>query len=270
MSTHPAPPTALIAEDEPLLAQALQAELQHLWPDLHIVANVRDGTAALEAALLHLPNVVLLDIRMPGLTGLEVASALAEDWPDTQQLPRLVFVTAYDQYAVQAFEAQALDYLLKPVQTQRLARTVDRLRQRLTPAASLTQSAQTLHTSLHKIELSLTPPTATPTHLQAIHATVGSVLHRIPMDEVLFFSAADKYVRVVTAQREYLIRTPIKALLPQLDPAQFWQIHRSTVVQAKAVASVHRDAASKVWLSLHQHAEKLAVSRLYTDLFKAM
>lgn len=270
MFTHHTPPTALIAEDEPLLAQALQTELQQLWPDLHIVANVSHGSAALEAALVHLPDVVLLDIRMPGLTGLEVASALAEDWPDTQPLPHIVFVTAYDQYAVQAFEAQAIDYLLKPVQTQRLARTVERLRQRHTAASSFKQSAQTLHKQLSQIEHALTPDATAPTRLQAIHATVGSVLHRIPIDRVLFFSAADKYVRVVTAEREYLIRTPIKILLPQLDPDQFWQIHRSTVVQAKAVASVHRDASSKMWLRLHQHTEKLAVSRLYTDLFKSM
>jgi DNA-binding LytR/AlgR family response regulator len=259
--------SALIAEDEPLLAQSLRQELQQLWPELHVVASVADGISALQHTLQHLPDVLFLDIRMPGMTGLDVAQALAEDWPVDRALPRIVFVTAYDQYALQAFDAQALDYLLKPVQRERLARTIERLKQ---PRTTQTNSAQALHASINHIEHALTTSTPQPPRLQAIQANVGAVLHRVALDDVLFFAAADKYVRVVTAQREYLIRTPIKTLRPQLDPAQFWQIHRSTVVQASRIASVSRDAQGKVWLRLKQHSEPLVVSRLHTDLFKAM
>ncbi len=279
------PITALIAEDEPLLAQHLRQELALLWPDLQITAHAADGTSALQQALQHLPNLVFLDIRMPGLSGLEVAHALAEDWPDDHTLPHIVFVTAYDQYALQAFDAQALDYLLKPVQRARLARTVERLQLALSAPADLSHSAQAasaqqLSTSLNQIEQALAKQIspnaslqavsqATP-KLQAIQASVGTVLHRVPVADVLFFAAADKYVRVVTQEREYLIRTPIKALLPQLDADQFWQIHRSTVVQASAIAQASRDAQGKIWLRLKHHPEPLVVSRLHTDLFKAM
>lgn len=258
---------ALIAEDEPLLAQSLRQALQQLWPELQIVASVADGVSALEQCLQHLPDILFLDIRMPAMSGLDVANALTEDWPEHRPLPRIVFVTAYDQYALQAFDAQALDYLLKPVQPERLARTLERLKH---PRAEQAHSAQALHASLNHIEHALTPPAPQPPRLQAIQANVGSVLHRVALADVLFFAAADKYVRVVTAEREYLIRTPIKTLLPQLDPAQFWQIHRSTVVQASAIARASRDAQGKIWLHLNQHPERLVVSRLHTDLFKAM
>ena len=258
---------ALIAEDEPLLAQSLRQALHQLWPELDIVACVGDGLSALQLALQHLPEILFLDIRMPGMSGLEVANALTEDWPDHRAWPHIVFVTAYDQYAVQAFETQALDYLLKPVQPERLARTVERLKR---PNPQLTSHAQTLHNSLHQIEQALVPPQASVPRLAAIQASIGAVLHRVPVQEVLFFAAADKYVRVVTAAREYLIRTPIKVLLPQLDPQVFWKIHRSTVVQAQAIASVSRDAQGKIWLRLKQYPEPLVVSRLHTDLFKAM
>lgn len=263
-------PCAIVAEDEPHLAHSLQQALQQLWPELHIVANMRDGVSAHALALSHLPDVLFLDIRMPGMNGLEVANALAEDWPDTHALPHIVFVTAYDQYALQAFEAQALDYLVKPVRTERLTRTIERLQRAPVAAVSTEQSAHALHTSLHQIERALTTREVQLPRLQAIQASIGSVLHRVALDDVLFFAAAEKYVRVVTAEREYLIRTPIKTLLQQLDTSQFWQIHRSTVVQSRAIAWANRDANGKMWLRLKQHPEPLGVSRLHTDLFKAM
>lgn len=261
---------ALIAEDEPLLSQSLRQELQLLWPELRIVASAGDGVSALQSALALLPDVVFLDIHMPGLSGLEVAEALAEDWPDGRPLPRIVFVTAYDQYALQAFDAQAMDYLLKPVRRERLARTVERLQQALPSQLDMAHSALALHTSLSCIAKTLEAQPAQTQRLEVIQASVGAVLHRVPVADVLFLSAADKYVRVVTAQREYLIRTPVKILLRQLDPSRFWQIHRSTLVQAAAIASTSRDAQGKVWLRLHGHPQALVVSRLHTGLFKAM
>ena len=268
--------TALIAEDEPLLAAALQAELARAWPDLRIVAVAGHGAAAVEQALAHRPDVVFMDIRMPGMNGLDAAAALADEWPtgDTP-FPALVFVTAYDQYAVQAFEAQAVDYLLKPVQAERLARTVARaqalLAQRM-PAPNATATPATdpsLDLALDKLRALLAPgPAAEP--LRVIQASVGSTIRLVPVDEVLCFEAADKYVRVLTADNELLIRTPLKDLLPQLDDRVFWQVHRGTVVRATAVRTVHRDEAGKLNLEVAGLKERVPVSRLYAGRFRAM
>ncbi len=283
----PRPPTALIAEDEPLLAQGLRADLKRLWPELEIVALVGDGDAAVRAALTQRPDVCFLDIRMPGLSGLEVAQALVEDWPDGHPLPLTVFVTAYDQYALQAFEAQAADYLLKPVDTARLSACVERLQRRLAPPQTESPSpprdsaaspasegpAATTETVLAQLRALLThaaPSPARPPRLEVIQANVGSTVHLVPVESVLYFEAADKYVRVVTATEEHLIRTPLKELLPQLDEHVFWQVHRSVVVRASAIAQARRDDAGKLTLHLRDRPEKLVVSRLYAHLFKGM
>jgi DNA-binding LytR/AlgR family response regulator len=274
----PHTPTALIAEDEPLLAHALASELQAAWPALRVVATVGDGASAVREALALQPDVLFFDIRMPGMSGLEAASELAERWPtDGPQacpFPSLVFVTAYDQYAVQAFEAQAVDYLLKPVQAARVQKTVAILRERLMQQA---QGAMDFEATLDQLRglLSGARPDGVQAQggaepLKVLQASVGSAIHLVPVQDVVYFEAADKYVRVLTAQREYLIRTPLKDLLPRLDPQVFWQVHRGTLVQATEIAQVLREESGKTHLTLRSRAEKLPVSRLYAHLFKAM
>ena len=267
--------TALIAEDEPLLAADLQAELARLWPALRVVANVGHGAAAVEEALARRPDVVFLDIRMPGMNGLEAAQALAEDWPAETPLPLIVFVTAYDQYALQAFEHAAVDYVLKPVQPERLAQTCARAQAALNARreAAGTGTPAALEATLAQLRGLLgTPGLSAPAAplLTVIQASVGAAIHMVPVGEVLYFEAADKYVRVITTQREYLIRTSLRELLPQLDTQRFWQIHRGTVVRADAIATALRDESGKVHLTLRGHPDKLVASRLYAHLFKAM
>lgn len=292
MNAH-AHPTALIAEDEPLLAAGLQAELQRLWPELQVVARAANGQQALDLGLERQPDICFLDIRMPGMSGLDAAQALAEDWPDetVRPFPLLVFVTAYDQYAVQAFECQAVDYLLKPVEPSRLASCVQRLqgqlsRRRQTFTAesgadgrcSGTENSwparPDLDTSVEQLRALLssltTHPAASPARLDVIQAQVGHTVHLVPVDEVLYFEAADKYLRVITAEREYLVRLSLRELLPQLDPQRFWQIHRSTVVQLREINTAVRDESGKVVLSLRNRPERLNVSRLYAHRFKGM
>lgn len=264
--------TALIAEDEPLLAQALQAELTRAWPGLQIVASVGDGDAAVAQALRLQPDVLFLDIRMPGQTGLQAAAELADEWPEGAPFPALVFVTAYDAYAVEAFEAQAVDYVLKPVQPERLARTVQRVQQLLAqrqPSVDAFDDA-TLARLRALLVAGHAPSPTTPPRLQVIPASVGQGIRMVPIGEVLVFEAADKYVRVLTEGSEVLIRTPLKELLPQLEPADFWQVHRGTVVRASAIDSVHRDEAGKLSLRLRGRPENWPVSRLYAGQFKAM
>ncbi|WP_394788298.1 LytR/AlgR family response regulator transcription factor [Rhodoferax sp.] len=263
-------PTALIAEDEPLLAQALQAALAQAWPELQIVASVGDGVSAVAQALRLQPDVLFFDIRMPGLDGLEAAAELADAWPSAagRPFPALVFVTAYDSYAVQAFEAQAVDYLLKPVQAARLQKTVSKLQlAQAVPA----QAATHLEATLAQLRsLLATTPAQASAPLKLLQASLGNSIRMVPLAEVLYFEAADKYLRVLTASHEYVLRTPLKELLPQLDAQSFWQIHRGTVVRAEAIDSVLRDEAGRLQLSLRARPEKLAVSRLYAHLFKAM
>jgi DNA-binding LytR/AlgR family response regulator len=262
-------PTALIAEDEPLLAQALQAELARAWPELRVLATAGDGAAAVRAALELRPDVLFFDIRMPGQGGLEAAAELAEEWPAGAPFPALVFVTAYDQYALQAFDAQAVDYVLKPVQAARLQKTAQRLREVLARRAA--PAAAGLEATLGQLRQLLQAAAPAPQPLlKVIQAGVGSGIRMVPVESVVYFEAADKYVRVVTAAGEVLVRTPLKELLPQLDPQLFWQVHRGTVVRATAIESVQRDEAGKLHLVLQGRAERLPVSRLYAHLFKAM
>ena len=301
----PAAPRALIAEDEPLLAAALQHELRTAWPELQIAATVGDGLSAVQQALALQPDVLFFDIRMPGQTGLDAAVVLADAWPAHQTFPALVFVTAYDQYAVQAFEAQAVDYLIKPVQSARLQKTVQKLRLALIQQAqaainSIANSEPQAPTHTQALEPNLqrtvdqlrhllaqpglwpgaepgaplapTPLAAPhqPPRLTVIQASHGNQIHMVPVGDVLYFEAADKYVRVLTASAEYLIRTPLKELADQLDAQEFWQVHRSTLVRASAIATAVRDELGKLHLNLHGRPERLAVSRLYAHLFKAM
>ena len=279
-------PTALIAEDEPLLAAALQAELARAWPALQVVAMVGDGATAVAQALALTPDVLFFDIQMPGLTGLEAAAELLDAWPATtgqtagsKPFPALVFVTAYDQYAVAAFEAQAIDYLLKPVQPARLLKTVQKVQiaQRIRVRAAIDKIASTdlqLEQTLAQLR-ALLPALAQPRTplLQVISATLAgspNAIRMVPIADVLYFEAADKYMRVLTADAEYLIRTPLKDLVAQLDPNEFWQIHRGTLVRASAVHAALRDSNGKLSLALTGRADKLPVSRLYAHLFKAM
>ena len=264
--------TALIAEDEPLLAQALQTELARTWPTLRVLAAVGDGPAAVREALALRPDVLFLDIRMPGQSGLDAAAELAERWEGEAApacFPALVFVTAYDQYAVQAFEAQAVDYVLKPVQPARLARTVARVQAQLARDRQVAPDFEATFGQLRQL-LAATTPSSTGPWLTMIQASVGQTIRMVPVDQVLYFEASDKYVCVFTAAHEFLLRTPLKELLPQLDPQVFWQVHRGTVVRAAAIESVQRDEAGKLTLQLRGRPQRLGVSRLYAHLFRSM
>ena len=265
-------PRALIAEDEPLLATALQQALAQAWPELQVQATVGDGLSAVRQALALRPEVLFFDIRMPGQSGLDAAAELADAWPADRPFPALVFVTAYDQYAVQAFEAQAVDYLLKPVQAARLQKTVQKLQLALTSQASAAINLEATLAQLRNLMAApgLAAPAPPSAPLTVIQASSGNQIHLVPVAEVLYFEAADKYVRVLTTGREYLIRTPLKELAAQLDASEFWQVHRGTLVRASAIASVTRDEAGRLHLALRQRPETLAVSRLYAHLFKAM
>ena len=255
---------ALIAEDEPILAATLARSLRRLWPELEIAGTAPNGVAAVEQALALKPDVLFLDIKMPGQTGLEAAEELAERWEGPAPFPQVVFVTAYDAYAVQAFEQAAADYVLKPVNDTRLARTVERLRSLLEARrgdgglAGLVGQLQALL------------PAAAPGRLTTIRAAVGNVVRMIPVEEVVFFQAVDKYVNVATADSEALIRLSLKELLPQLDPQRFHQVSRGTVVNLHCVASAARDPMGKVVLALRNRPEKLRVSPVYAHLFRQM
>jgi DNA-binding LytR/AlgR family response regulator len=254
-------PTALIADDEPHLARGLAALLQRLWPELTVLPLARNGDEAARAIAEHAPDLAFLDIQMPGLTGLEVAQGI-------EGATRTVFVTAFDEYAVQAFEHAALDYLLKPVTEARLTQCVTRLQRAL--AAATPEPDARLAAALARLMPATAGAAPAPPRLRWIRASQGELTHQVAVDDVLFFRADDKYTCVQTAQAEHLIRTPLLDLLPQLDPDQFWQVHRSTVVNLAHLAGTRRDEASRLWLRLHGHPAELPVSRAYVHLFKAM
>lgn len=253
---------AVVAEDEALLRQALLAALGEAWPQLEIVAECEDGASALEAIAEHRPDVAFLDIRMPGLTGLEVATASAEASPSTQ----IVFVTAYDQYAVDAFERGAIDYLLKPIAADRLAATVQRVQARAAAgsADSAALSALIRQLGARAPEARAEPP------LSWITASTGRETRLILLEDVAYFRADNKYTTVMTADGEALLRKPIRELLDVLDPAVFRQIHRSTIVNMKAVASIVRDDTGKGVVRLRQRPETLTVSQPFMVLFRTM
>jgi DNA-binding LytR/AlgR family response regulator len=247
---------ALIADDEPLLALSLKTALADAWPELEIAAVLPNGLEAVQAAERLRPDVAFLDIQMPGLTGLEAASEIADRLGDAA--PAIVFVTAYDEFAAKAFEVAAVDYILKPASAERLARTVARLKQSRGGLEDLARQLRALG--------SLAPKTAP---IRQLRAGSGNAVKLIPLEDVCYFQAADKYTTVVTAGGEDLIRTPLKELAPQL-PEIFQQVHRGTIVNLDEVAAAVRDEAGRVALRLRHRKEMLAVSRVYADLFKAM
>ena len=252
----------VVAEDEALLREALLNALGKAWPELEIVAECEDGGSALEAIASHQPEVAFLDIRMPGLTGLEVAAAAIEASPSTQ----IVFVTAYDQYAIDAFETGAVDYLLKPIEAARMERTVQRLRARIESGAD---AGEALAPLLQKLIGSLPRP-AQETPLVWLTATSGNATRLILVDDVLYFRADNKYTVVVTATGESLLRKPLKDLLSVLDAAKFRQIHRSSIVNLKAIDSIVRDETGRGTLKLRGRAETLTVSQPFMALFRGM
>ena len=248
--------TAVIADDEPLLRANLRTRLGRLWPELKIVHEMADGRDVDRVLDEHEPQLFFLDIHMPGVNGLEAARAIGGR-------AHVVFVTAYDQYAVEAFERGAIDYVLKPFNDERLEVTVERLKERLEGhPPSLDALVQQLAGRLGGGKAA--------EHLRWIKASVGSNVRLIPVEEVLFFQSDEKYTRVVTCDAEALIRKPIKELLDELDPAKFWQIHRATIVNVDHIASVRRGLKDQAEISLRDHRETLVVSRAFTHLFKQM
>lgn len=269
---------ALIADDERLLREQLKARLAEAWPELDICGTARDGLEAVDLANSLRPDVVFLDIRMPGMTGIEAAREIIalQDWSG-----EIVFVTAYDEYAVAAFEQGALDYLLKPVESDRLEQTAQRVKARLAARSWAANSAQgtaagserTVDALLEKLlqlqnnmSRAAAPPADGP--LRWIQCSTGSTTKLIAVEDVLFFRSDEKYTRVQTRDQEALIRTPIRELVGQLDGQQFWQIHRSTIVNLKAIAAISRDELGRQRVSLNGHPEVLEVSRSFAHLFR--
>lgn len=275
---------ALIADDERLMREQLRARLKEVWPELEIVAEAKNGQEAVELTAQHHPDVVFLDIRMPVMTGVDAARQIsqlptydeADGWPGCE----IVFITAYDQYAVQAFEQGVVDYVLKPAERERLQVTVQRIKQRMAersrpaaegegdPAPLLPTHTPDMQQLLQRLAGQLNP--SGPPKLQWIQASVRQSIQMIPVEEVLFFISDEKYTRVQTATVEALIRKPIKELVEEIDMSLFWQIHRSTLVNIKAIAGVSRDERGRQLVSVRGSKEKLEVSRSYTGLFKAM
>ena len=251
-----APVTAVIADDEPLLRAQLKARLGKLWPELAIVHEMADGRDVDRVIAEHAPRLFFLDIHMPGVNGLEAARAIGKR-------AHVVFVTAFDQYAVEAFEQGAIDYVLKPFNEDRLAATVERLKERLAGAAP-----PPMEELLERLAGRLSPRPAE--HLKWIKASLGQSVRLIPVEEVLFFQSDEKYTRVVTCDAEALIRKPIKELLDELDPDKFWQVHRATIVNVEAIASVRRGLKDQAEIALKDHRETIIVSRNFTHLFKQM
>ncbi len=266
--------TCIIAEDESILRQQLSVKLKKLWPELEQLAAVGDGEAALEAITTHSPTIAFLDIQMPEMTGVEVAQSLAAN---RDLHTHVVFVTAFDQYAVQAFEAGAIDYVLKPYTEERLTATVERLRARLDGLNSADDESeaqtksiappQDLAAMLASLAASLNPGAE---KLRWIKANIGQNLRLIPIEEVLFFQSDEKYTLVATKEFDALIKTPIKELLSGLDTDKYWQIHRSIIVNAAAIDAVVRDFRGQAHVKVKGRKEQLTVSRPFSHLFKQM
>ena len=282
-------PRAVIADDERLMRDQLRARLQQVWPELEIVAEAKNGLEAVQAVREHLPDVIFLDIRMPGLTGVEAAKEIAQlDLGDDALLPEMVFITAYDQYAMDAFEQGAVDYVLKPAEAERLKLTADRLKTRLmqrvndlngqvmgdasaetkAPTADHALASHSVQQLLHLLAAQVSGhPTQ---YLSWLQASVGQTIQMVAVEDVLYCVSDEKYTRVQTAQQEFLIRKPIKELVDELDPAIFWQIHRSTLVNVKAIAGVVRDERGRQAVAVKGRSEKLQVSRSASQLFRSM
>jgi DNA-binding LytR/AlgR family response regulator len=258
--------TAVIADDERLMREQLRARLAEVWPDLQILAEAKNGQEAIEQVHEHKPDLVFLDIRMPEKTGLEAAREIGEAC-------HVVFITAYNEYAVEAFESGAVDYVLKPAERDRLEVTVGRLKKRLgTKPSDLGALLEKLSAKLDRTDGTSVAPGAQASgrYLQWIQASMGQQIRMIPVADVLFFTSDEKYTRVQTETYEALIRKPIKELIDELDPELFWQIHRATIVNVKAIVGVSRDFRGRQLVQVKGHATKLEVSRNYTHLFKQM
>ena len=249
------PPTAIIAEDELPQRRELRAMLADLWPELNILAECDDGLAALQALEDHQPNVAFLDIRMPGVSGLEVARAAGAQC-------QVIFITAYEEYALRAFDEGAVDYLQKPVARERLSRAVERTRARLSSGSPVDMAAL-----LDLVQSRLAP---TGKSIKWITASVGNTMKMFSIDEVLFFQAQDKYTRVVTADSEGHIRTPLKELLAALHSESFWQVHRSAIVRVGAIRAVEKSEDGKLRLTIRGHPEILPVSSAFQYRFRGM
>ena len=243
-------PRAVIADDERLMRDQLRTRLNQVWPELEIVAEAKNGLEAVQAVKDHQPDVIFLDIRMPGLTGVEAAKEIAQlDLGDDALLPEMVFITAYDQYAMEAFEHGVLDYVLKPAETERLRATVARLNKRLIQRESADPQTEdfaigdapspSVQQWLHALSTKMSGHA--PQYLNWLQASVGQNIQMVSVDEVLYCVSDEKYTRIQTLKQEFLIRKPIKELVENLDPQIFWQIHRSTLVNVKAIAGVQRD-----------------------------
>ncbi|MEQ1517102.1 MAG: LytTR family DNA-binding domain-containing protein [Usitatibacteraceae bacterium] len=265
-------PTALICDDEPLLREQLRLRLKKLWPALELIGEATNGAEALTLYESAQPDVVFLDIHMPVMSGLEAARLIGKGRDHNGQLHRahIVFITAYDEHAVEAFERGAIDYVLKPFNEARLAETVARLRERLAAPMSAADDDNTA--SMSKV-LKLLAERAGETadhYLKWIKASVGSTVRLIPVEEVVYFQSDEKYTRVVMDDSEVLVRKPIKELLEELDPNRFWQIHRATIVNTHAIAGVARGLRDQADMKLKGRPETLTVSRNFTHLFKQM
>jgi DNA-binding LytR/AlgR family response regulator len=255
-------PRAIIADDERLMREQLRTRLVDAWPELEIVAEAKNGEEAVAAVREHAPDLAFLDIRMPGMTGIEAARAIGDAC-------HIVFITAYNEYAVDAFEHGAVDYVLKPAERERLEVTVSRLKKRLGQRPS--DLGDLLAKLSARLDAAEAPGAAKASgRLQWIQASVGQQLKLIPVADILFFTSDEKYTRVQTETFEALIRKPIKELVEELDPEKFWQIHRSTIVNADAIAGVTRDFRGRQLVQVRGRPDKLEVSRNYTHLFKQM
>ncbi|WP_257884712.1 LytR/AlgR family response regulator transcription factor [Variovorax sp. RO1] len=259
---------AVIAEDEPVLSRTLQRLLFEAWPDLEIAGVAEDGLKAIELAQTLAPDVMFLDIKMPGKTGLEVAEAVADEWPDDQAEPLFVFITAYDNFAISAFEHAAMDYMLKPATLERLQVCVQRLKQRLQERAR-TPAAGGMAALMQRVQ-SITEPADAPEKIKVIRAGVGNTVRMIPVSEVICLETAEKYVNVVTAQGEALVRMSLRDLVSRIDAADFTQVHRGVLVNTHCIVSATRDENGRYSLSVRGLARSLKVSRAFGHLFRAM
>lgn len=269
-------PRAVIADDERLMREQLRTRLHQVWPDLEIVAEAKNGLEAVQAVSLHQPDVIFLDIRMPGLTGVEAAKEIAQlELSDDALLPEMVFITAYDQYAIDAFEQGVIDYVLKPAEPERLRLTAERLKARLKQRANGLNDPEDNALATHSVQqllhvLSAQVSGRAVQYLSWLQASVGQTIQMVAVEDVLYCVSDEKYTRVQTAKQEFLIRKPIKELVEELDPAIFWQIHRSTLVNVKAIAGVTRDERGRQEVLLKGRSEKLQVSRSAAQLFRSM
>lgn len=251
-------PTAIIADDERMMRDQLKSRLEQVWPELEILGEAKNGEEAIQMVTTHKPDLVFLDIRMPVKTGLEAAKEIGNK-------AHIVFITAYDQYAIEAFDQGAVDYVLKPADIDRLSRTVERLKLRLASATQPNDMGAMLSALTKQMGI-----IAKPVYLHWIQASIGQELRLIPVEEILFFQSDEKYTRVQTSTYEALIRKPVRDLIEELDPSLFWQIHRSTLVNAKAISGVVRDMRGRHLVQIKGSTEKLEVSRSFVHLFKQM